>query len=180
MFWRAVHLRVQGRVYIGMVKQPKGKLHAQYRCDCTVKVFLRECAFMHAIDEGLLKYVVIEVIELHVNARSNRHANRFLGRNGYTVCAVQTFDGSQIGEDEPLEIPLLTQNCFEQKRVCGDRDAIDLVIRSHHTHRMSLTKGGLKSAQHDRAQLALSHVHWRCIGSTFRGTMSGEMFRLGN
>ena len=45
---------------------------------------------------------------------------------------------------------------------------------------MALAECRLKSTQHDRAQLALAHVHGRGVGAAFGRAVSGEMFGFGD
>ena len=64
------------RVDKGMIEEPECKLDAQNGADGAIKIRLRERAFVHAIDERLLKDVVVEVIKLHVDARPDGQAGR--------------------------------------------------------------------------------------------------------
>ena len=137
-------------------------------------------AFMHAIDERLLKDIVVEIVKLHVDARPDRHAHRILGRCSDVMDIVETPNRAQIGEHETLKSPLIAQNLLQQKRVGRDRDAIDLVIGSHRAHGVPFAKGRLKPAQHDHAQLALAHVHGRSVGSAFGRAVAGKVLGLGN
>ena len=93
---------------------------------------------------------------------------------------VEALDGAEIGEDKTTKTPLLAKDGLEQKRICGDGNAVNLVISGHGGHGVSLTKGGLEGLQHHGAKLAFADVYGRSIGAAFRRAVAGEVLGLGD
>ncbi len=175
-----MHTRIECGVDKRMIEEAKSKLDAKDRAHRAIQIRLRQRAFVHAIDQRLLKDIVSEVVKLHVDAGTDGHTRGIFGRRSHMMHRVKTLDGAQVGENEALEAPFVAKNRLKQERVCCDRDAIDLVISSHGGHRVAFTKRGLEGLQHDHAQFALADMHRRSIGAAFGRPMSGEVLRLGH
>ena len=121
-----------------------------------------------------------KVVELHVNARANGEAGCVFRRVSDVMHGVEALDGAEIGEDETTKTPLLAKDGLEQKRICGDGNAVNLVISGHGGHGVSFTKGGLEGLQHHGAKLALADVYGRSIGAAFRRAVTGKVLGLGD
>src|SRR6201999_1510492 len=57
------------------IEEPQGKLHTKHGAYRPVQVRLRKRAIANAIHEGLLKYVVLEIVELHIDPRLDCQAD---------------------------------------------------------------------------------------------------------
>ena len=53
-----------------MIEKTQQEFHAKHRPDGAIQIRLRKRAFVNAIDQRLLKYSVIEIVKLHVHART--------------------------------------------------------------------------------------------------------------
>ena len=154
-----------------MIEKPQRKLDPKYRADCPIQIRLGKRALVDAIYESLLKNAVLEIVELHIDARADRHTCGVLWCRCNVMDIVEAANRAKIGKHKSLKAPFIAQNLLQKERIRRDRDAVNLVIRGHCAHRMSFAKGRLKSSQHDHAQFALSHMHGRGVRAAFGRTM---------
>src|SRR5580698_11175744 len=147
-----MHASVKSGIDEGMIEQAESKLDAQHRANRPVEIGLGQGAFVHTIDQRLLKDGVIEIIELHVDAGPDGHTRGIFCRRGNAMYFVETLDRAQIREHKPLKSPFVAKDLLEQKGIRGNWDAVDFVIASHGRHGVSLTESWFKRPEHDRAQ----------------------------
>ena len=85
-----------------------------------------------------------------------------------------------VGNDVTLEAPLLAQHLLKQPFVGVRGDAINLVIRGHDTHDVSLNHRGLEAGQKKLAQDPLGIIGRSDVGSTFRLAVSRKVLGSGD
>src|SRR5580698_9345535 len=102
-----------------MIEETELEFDAKHRADCTIKIRLWQRSLVKAVDQGLLKDIVFEIVKLHVDPGPNRHACGVLGSSGNFVYVIQALDSSKVREDEALETPLPAENRLQQERICG-------------------------------------------------------------
>jgi len=127
-----------------MVEEAKLKFDAENVAGCAVDVRDRKCAFVDAVNQGLLEDIVLEIVELHVHAGFDGEAGGFCRRGNDVMAAVEMLYRAEVGEDEALKAPLLAEDFLEEKRGGGDGDAVDLMVGGHHALGVSLTEGRLE------------------------------------
>ena len=60
-----------------------------------IEVRLRQRAFVQTIQQRLLKYIMVEVIELHIDAGADGQAHRILGRGRNMMRGVEPLESPQ-------------------------------------------------------------------------------------
>ena len=180
MIAAAFHASRQGGVGERMVEEAERELHPQHGGCGTVESIHRECVVFDCRDDRSLKHGVVEIVELHIDARIDGFDDRIARACRHAVILPQPPNRTQVGQNESLKAPILAQNLIQQCGVGGNGHAVDLVIRRHNAHCMSIADCRLKSLEHDGAQLTLSNVDRRSVESAFGRAMSDEMLRLRN
>jgi len=127
-----------------MVEQSQFEFHAQDGRDGTVQSRRRKRAVFNAGDNCVLENVVFEIVELHVYAGVQRQRDGRLRIWRHSVLIDELADCAEVRENESFEPPLLAQNVEEQHGIGRARYPINLVVGSHHSHRMRIADGGLE------------------------------------
>src|SRR5260370_11884237 len=89
----------------------------------------------------------------------------------------QHLQSVSVGCHIPLKPPLLTQHPVEQPVIDVRRDAINFVIRDHHTAGMRLFDGSLEGNQKRFANDSLGIVPGSSVGAAFWLSLDRKIFR---
>lgn len=96
--------------------------------------------------------------QLHIDTGGKGQTGGIPPVLGHAVQQLQEGDAEVVGDDGALEAPGVPEEFGEQVRVRRRRDAVDVVVGTHHRARTALAHGHLERRQDDVGKLARSHA----------------------
>src|SRR6266436_1946271 len=159
-------------ICIGMFKEAQGKLYAQYASNGLVNIRLWHFSRTHELRQV---FMVETADHIHVNACQKSLARCRRAVVGDAM-GDQLGDGRIIAINESLKSPLLSQNLFQRERICGGRNSVERIERTHEGSRARID-GCVKRWQVKLPQSAFGKFHSIIIATAFRGAVTHIMFR---
>ena len=178
MIGAAQHLLRTGLVGEGVLEQPQQELHPQHAAAGGVQDGGVQLSALHQMLQGILPYVMREVVELQIHARFHAQAHGLLRRGGDEVPVVQAGDGGQVGAHKAPHAVLAAQYVGEQLVVHGDRDAVDGIIAAHGVHGAAVYKGGFKHGQAVAEHVVTAHGAGGAVQTAHRVAVAHVMLGL--
>ncbi len=145
--------------------------HGKHMLNLAVHVRFAHAAVTHRLEQRAREVIVVEVRrDAHVHVKADLRAR--LG----------VLDGAPVGDDKPVEAPLVAQDAVEQLFRLAALRAVDEVVGAHDRQRAALLHGRAERRQVDLAQRALTDrfVHVQAVGLlVVRGEMLGACGHVG-
>ncbi len=161
------------RVDVGLLEEAEGKLggqHAPHRA-----VDERHGNFAGLDRRHQICAVGVDAGQFHVHARPQRQVCgvRLVARQA--VVGLQLVDGHVVGDDQPVEAPLVAQDARHQFVRAAARLAVHLVVGRHDRRQLRRAYGHLEGRQVDLAQLARHDARRRPVQPAVRRAIADEV-----
>ena len=137
--------------HLGRIEFTEPKPHFQHAAQRLIDLTLGQQAFGHSAGEVAHVRRVVEVA-----ADQDRSRRRFFERRVLAMARHEPLDRAAVGDDEPVELPLVAKQGLEQELVLGAWCSVDRVVRRHDGRRLAFDDARLEVWQEVLAQHALA------------------------
>src|SRR5215472_1002145 len=122
------------RINIRVFKKAQQVLQPQDSASSPVNLVLSQLSVFDQRDDGALKEVIGEIVELHVDARIYGLPDRVFRRARDVMSGLEEPDRSKIRNDDAIESPFVAQNISEEPFVGSAWYAVEFGVGGHGPH----------------------------------------------
>ena len=160
------------RIDVGIFEQAEAELRLQHAFYGLIQFRFGHPALANLVQKRGVYRTIGQVV---VHARGQRLSRGLREVGSHVVSLHQHLQAISVRGHVASETPFLAQHAIEQPAVDMVRDAVDLVVRGHHTANLCLFDGGAERHKKGLTQIPLRKIGGCGVGAALRLAMGSEV-----